>query len=76
MSKTATRNESQSFINLGLNVICLINSIQVIILDLVFLFQVDYVDYMVNAGFTFLFYPLFFLLFKILNSDISFQDND
>ena len=70
---------SPKFINDWLSFIvtvCLINSIQVIILDLVFLFQVDYVDYMVNAGFTFLFYPLFFLLFKILSNDISFQDND
>ena len=70
---------SPKFINDWLTFIitvCLINSIQVITLDLVFLFQVDYMDYMVNAGFTFLFYPLFFLLFKILNSDISFQDND
>ena len=70
---------SPKFINDWLSFIvtvCLINSIQVIILDLVFLFQVDYMDYMVNAGFTFLFYPLFFFLFKILNSDISFQDND
>ena len=70
---------SPKFINDWLSFIvtvCLINSIQVIILDLVFLFQIDYMNYMVNAGFTFLFYPLFFLLFKILNSDISFQDND
>ena len=70
---------SPKFINDWLSFIvtvCLINSIQVIILDLVFLFQVDYIDYMVNSGFTFLFYPLFFLLFKILSNDISFQDND
>ena len=42
--------------------VLLINSIQVIILDLIFLYQVDYMNYLINAGFTFLFYPLFFLL--------------
>ena len=70
---------SPKFINDWLSFIvtvCLINSIQVIILDLVFLLQVDYMNYMINAGFTFLFYPLFFLLFKILSNDISFQYND
>ena len=70
---------SPKFINDWLSFIvtvCLINSIQVIILDLVFLLQVDYMNYMINAGFTFLFYPLFFLLFNILNSQISLKKND
>ena len=65
---------SPKFINDWLSFIvtvCLINSIQVIILDLIFLYQVDYMNYLINAGFTFLFYPLFFLLFNILNSQIS-----
>ena len=56
--------------------VLLINSIQVIILDLIFLYQVDYMNYLINAGFTFLFYPLFFLLFNILNSQISLKKND
>ncbi len=56
--------------------ILLINSIQVIILDLVFLIQVDYTNYLINSGFTFLFYPIFFLLFNFLNERISDQTND
>ncbi len=49
----------------------LINSIQVIILDLVFLLEINYMSYLVNTGFTFLFYPLFFLIFNTLNQIIS-----
>ena len=70
---------SPKFINDWLSFIVtvlLINSIQVIILDLIFLYQVDYMDYLINSGFTFLFYPLFFILFNILNSKISLKKND
>ena len=70
---------SPKFINDWLSFIVtvlLINSIQVIILDLIFLYQLDYMDYLINAGFTFLFYPLFFLLFNILNSQISLKKHD
>ena len=56
--------------------ILLINSIQVIILDLVFLIKVDYTNYLINSGFTFLFYPIFFLFFNFLNERISYQKND
>ena len=70
---------SPKFINDWLSFIVavlLINSIQVIILDLIFLYQVDYTSYLINSGFTFLFYPLFFILFNILNSKISLKKND
>ena len=56
--------------------ILLINSIQVIILDLVFLIKVDYTNYLINSGFTFLFYPIFFLIFNFINERISYQKND
>ena len=56
--------------------ILLINSIQVIILDLFFLVKVNYMDYLINSGFTFLFYPIFFLIFNFLNKVISKQAND
>ena len=56
--------------------ILLINSIQVIILDLVFLIKVDYTNYLINSGFTFLFYPIFFLFFNFLNEKITYQKND
>ena len=48
----------------------LINSIQVIILDLIFLIEISYMRYVVNSGFTFLFYPVFFLIFDALNQII------
>ena len=56
--------------------ILLINSIQVIILDLIFLTNVDYTNYLINSGFTFLFYPIFFVIFNFLNERISYQAND
>ena len=56
--------------------ILLINSIQVIILDLIFLIQVDYMNYLINSGFTFLFYPIFFIIFNFLNARITKQTND
>ena len=56
--------------------ILLINSTQVIILDLIFLIKVDYLNYLINSGFTFLFYPIFFVIFNFLNERISYQAND
>ena len=56
--------------------ILLINSIQVIILDLIFLIKINYINYLINTGFTFLFYPIFFLFFNFLNERISYQSND
>ena len=56
--------------------ILLINSIQVIILDLIFLIKINYINYLINTGFTFLFYPIFFVIFNFLNERISYQSND
>tara|TARA_X000000368_G_scaffold334131_1_gene271541 strand:+ start:812 stop:1330 length:519 start_codon:yes stop_codon:yes gene_type:complete len=56
--------------------ILLINSIQVIILDLIFLIKVDYLNYLINSGFTFIFYPIFFVIFNFLNERILYQAND
>ena len=56
--------------------ILLINSIQVIVLDLIFLIKVDYTNYLINTGFTFIFYPIFFVIFDFLNERISYQVND
>ena len=56
--------------------ILLINSIQVIILDLIFLIQVNYTNYLINSGFTFLFYPIFFVIFNFLNGRIVSKKND
>ena len=72
---TLTPNFMKDWISL-LFTILLINSIQVIILDLVFLIKVDYTNYLINSGFTFLFYPIFFVIFNFLNEKISYQTND
>jgi len=70
---------SQNFINDWLSflfIILLVNSIQVTILDLIFLIEVNYLKYLINTGFTFLFYPIFFFLFNFINKKISFKLND
>ena len=54
----------------------LINSIQVILLDLIFLLKIYYMSYVVNTGFTFLFYPIFFVLFNFLSQTILQKKND
>ena len=57
-------------------VIILINSIQVILLDLIFVFDINYMRYLTNTGFTFLFYPAFFIFFNFLNTKIYQNRND
>jgi cell shape-determining protein MreD len=70
---------SPNFINDWLSflfTILLINSIQVIILDLIFLIELNYMSYLVNTGFTFIFYPLFFFIFNMINKKIIVKLND
>ncbi len=56
--------------------ILLVNSIQVISLDFIFSFEVNYMRYLINSGFTFIFYPIFLFLFNILEKKIKTQKND
>jgi len=56
--------------------ILLVNSIQVTILDLIFLIELNYMSYLINTGFTFIFYPLFFFIFNIINKKITVKLND
>jgi rod shape-determining protein MreD len=56
--------------------ILLINSIQVIGLDFIFSIEVNYMQYLVNSGFTFIFYPIFLFLFNIIEKKIKIQKND
>ena len=70
---------SPNFINdwlFFLFTILLINSIQVLILDLIFVIEVNYTRYLINTGFTFIFYPLFFIIFNYVNKKITFKLND
>ena len=70
---------SPHFINDWLSLlftILLVNSIQVLILDLIFNLEVDYMRYLVNTGFTFIFYPVFFFIFNHLDRKNQIQKND
>ena len=72
---TITPNFLNDWISLLLTIL-LINSIQVISLDFIFSIEVNYMQYIVNSGFTFLFYPIFLSLFNILEKKIKIQKND
>ena len=70
---------SPSFINDWFSLlftILLVNSIQVIILDLIFILDVNYTAYLINLGFTFILYPLFFVIFNYLDQKIIIRKND
>ena len=54
----------------------LVNSIEVIFLDLIFSISVNYTKYFVNTGFTFLFYPIFLVIFSKLEKNIRIGKND
>ena len=56
--------------------VLLINSIQILILDFIFSHNPDYLAYLINSGFTFILYPLFYLIFNFLDQKISLQPND
>ena len=56
--------------------ILLINSIQVMSLDLVFSIEVSYMKYFINSGFTFILYPLFLFIFNSIEKRIKLQKND
>ena len=56
--------------------VLLINSIQVLVLDFILEFNPDYMGYLINSGFTFLLYPLFFFIFNYLDLKIKIRKND
>ena len=72
---TITPNFLNDWIFLLITVL-LVNSIQVISLDLIFSIDVNYMRYFINSGFTFIFYPVFVFLFNILEKKIKLQKND
>ena len=70
---------SANFINDWVSIlftVLLINSIQILILDFIFNYNLDYLSYLINSGFTFLLYPLFYLIFNYLDQKILLQPND
>jgi rod shape-determining protein MreD len=72
---TLTPNFINDWLSL-LFTILLINSIQVISLDLIFFIEVSYMKYFINSGFTFILYPLFLFIFNTLEKRLKFQKND
>ncbi len=54
----------------------LVNSLEVICLDLIFSINVNYTKYFINTGFTFLFYPIFLIIFNKLEKRIKVKKND
>ena len=56
--------------------ILVINSFQILILDFIFLFELDYRIYFFNLGFTFILYPLFFFIFNFINRKKNITKND
>ena len=54
----------------------LINSIQILILDFIFNHNPDYLSYLINSGFTFILYPLFYFIFYYLDQKILLKQND
>jgi len=72
---TLTPNFINDWISL-LFTILLVNSIQALALDLIFSFEVNYMKYFINTGFTFIFYPLFLFLFDSLERKIKIKKND
>ena len=56
--------------------ILLVNSIQALALDLIFSFEVNYMKYFINTGFTFIFYPLFLFIFDSLERKIKIKKNN
>ena len=72
---TLTPNFINDWLSL-LFTILLINSIQVMSLDLIFSIEVNYMKYFINSGFTFILYPLFLFIFNTLEKRIKFQKND
>ena len=72
---TITPNFINDWISFLVTVL-LINSIQVVSLDIIFSIEINYMRYLINSGFTFILYPIFLFLFNILENKIAIQTND
>ena len=56
--------------------ILVINSLQILILEFIFLYKLDYEIYFLNLGLTFILYPLFFFIFNFINPKKIIKEND
>ena len=70
---------SPNFINDWISLLftlLLVNSIQVLILDFIMQINIVYMSYLINSGFTFILYPIFFIIFNYLDYKIIIHQND
>ena len=72
---TLRPNFIQDWISFFLTVL-VINSLQILILEFIFLTKLDYEIYFLNLGLTFMLYPLFFLIFNFINPKKLLKKND
>ena len=56
--------------------ILVINSLQILILEFIFLYKLNYEIYFLNLGLTFILYPLFFFIFNFINPKKIIKEND
>jgi rod shape-determining protein MreD len=69
---------SPNFINDWISLlftVLLVNSIQVLILDFIIQINPNNMNYLINSGFTFILYPVFFFIFNYLDQKISTQND-
>ena len=57
-------------------IILVVSSSQILILDFIFLFNLDYTIYFSNLCFTFIIYPIFFFIFDFINPKKIIKKND
>tara|TARA_B100001142_G_C14194631_1_gene601362 strand:+ start:435 stop:953 length:519 start_codon:yes stop_codon:yes gene_type:complete len=72
---TLRPNFIQDWISFFLTIL-VINSLQILILEFIFLYKLNYEIYFLNLGLTFILYPLFFLIFNFINPKKIIKEND
>ena len=72
---TLRPNFIQDWISFFLTIL-VINSIQILILEFIFLYKLDYEINFINLGLTFILYPLFFFIFNFINPKKIIKEND
>ena len=72
---TLRPNFIQDWISFFLTIL-VINSFQILILEFIFLYKLNYEIYFLNLGLTFILYPIFFFIFNFINPKKIIKEND
>ena len=72
---TLRPNFIQDWISFFLTIL-VINSFQILILEFIFLYKLNYEIYFLNLGLTFILYPLFYFIFNFINPKKIIKEND